>query len=271
MFFRYFPNISYKVDNYTAELTDITVGFLQKRLFLNSAYKFRRYTILEGERPEEVSYKLYGTTRFHWVLLFLNRIVDPLTDWFMSTDLLWDFTEAKYPEIPLDPTKRSGIFGINHFRFYYDEQDSNKFFRLDPIDDKKWRYRGGRNYLATDQIIITPPEDPEGVTATAYINRIDNLGAITDIVVTDPGVGYNNVPEFEIITDSGVGFEGEIILDNSSEIQDFIILPIGEEIHPITNLHVETENNINRREILAITPDKITYFEEELYHIMEQI
>lgn len=279
MFFRYFPTISYKIDNHETLITDISVAFLQKRLFLDKAYKFRKYTILEGERPEEVSYKLYGSVRYHWVLLVLNNIVDPMTEWFMSTDLLMEYTEAKYPEIPLDTTNKSGMFGVNHYRYYYDEKDSNKYLRLDPVEERAWRYKGGRSYANFDQIIIAPPNDPTNpnntepnpLRATAYINRIDELGAITDVVITNRGVEYPIQPAFKIISENGTGFEGELILDGSSEVQEMRILPIGEQIHPISNLHLETELNVNRREILAITPENISLFEEELYYIMGSI
>lgn len=274
MFFRYFPSISYKVDNYNSLLTDISVGFIRRRIFLNKPYKFRRYTVLEGENPEAVSYKLYGTVRFHWVILFLNNIVDPMTDWFMNSDLLLDFTEAKYPEIENDITKSSGIFGINHFRFYYDEKHTSKYLRLNPIDEKHWRYRGGRNYETTDQIIIGPPDDLEnGTQATAYINRVDELGAITSIVITERGGGYTTVPDFTIVSENGTLFEGEIIKgegNTSEEISELRILPISEQIHPITNLHVETEINAGRREIIVISRENIHLLEEQLYNIMGQ-
>lgn len=272
MFFRYFPTIAYKTDNHNSVLTDITISFLQKRIFLNKSYNFRRYTVIEGERPEEVSYKLYNTVRFHWVLLFLNNIIDPMTDWFMSSDLLLDFTAAKYPEIQNDPTNSSGIYGINHYRWYYDESDISKYQRLDNVDEKPWRYRGGRNYKETDQIIINLPESgEESDRATAYINRVDELGTITDITINNPGANYIANPNFTILSDDGNKFQGEIIIDGNNRVKEFKILPIGEQIHPISNLHVETELNANRREIIAITPEHIIFLEEQLYSIMGQI
>lgn len=268
MFFRYFPTVSYNVDNYNSVLTDITVAFLHKRLFLSQPFAFRRYTILEGESPEAVSEKLYNSVRFHWVLMLLNGVVDPMTEWYMSSDLLIDFTEAKYPEIRDDPTRKSGIYGIDHYRFHYDEKDSNNYHRLDEIDDAKWRYRGGRNYRGDDQIIIEPPTEDDGTQATAYINRIGDLGEIDDIVITNRGGGYKTPPEFTIISENGHGLVGEFILDGSEELQSFRILPIGEQIYPITNLHVETEKNIMRRDIIAITKEQINFFEEQLYKII---
>ena len=273
MFFKYFPSISYKIDEYNSLLTDISIGFIQRRIFLNKPYKFRRYTILEGERPEAVSYKLYDTVRFHWVILFLNNIIDPMTDWFMDSDLLLDFTEAKYPEIQNDITRSSGAFGINHFRFYYDEKQSSNYFRLDPVDEVQWRYRGGRNYETTDIITIDPPDAQDGIQATAYINRIDELGAITDIVISESGSGYINVPNFTINSEFGTRFVGEIIKGEgnmSEEISELRILPIGEQIYPVTNLQVETEINAGRREIIVISPENIHLLEEQLYNIMGQ-
>lgn len=267
MFFRYFPTISYNIDNYNSVITDITVAFLHKRLFLSQPFAFRRYTILEGETPEAVSEKLYGSVRFHWALMVLNHIVDPMTEWFMSSDLVLTFTEAKYPEILNDPTRKSGMYGINQYRFYYDEKNSNNYYRLDEIDEDLWRYRGGRNYSENDQIIVDHPGN-DGTRATAYINKIGDLGEITDVVITNRGVGYKTKPNFTIISENGSGLKGEFILDDSEELQSFRILPMGEQIYPITNLHYETEININRREIIAVTKEHINFFEEQLYKII---
>lgn len=272
MFFKYFPTINYKADGYDTPLTDISIAFIKKKLFADSAYLFRRYTIIEGETPEAVSYKLYGTTRFHWTLIFMNDIVDVMTDWFMSSDLLLEFTEAKYPLIENDITNSSGVFGIHHYRWYYDEKDSKVYQRLDDIDDKRYRYKGGRGYTTNDIIVIDPPNlnEPEN-RATAYINSVDDIGAITDIVITNRGSNYSPVatPGFHIESEKGYGFTGEVLTEGSSEVKSILITPIGEQIHPITNLHCETELNTNRREIIAISPNQINAFESQFYYIME--
>lgn len=96
--FEDFPRISYSLDNYATEQVVVDVFrriILSKEYQDNSTY-FEEYEVLHGETPEEVSYRFYGTTQLHWLVLMINDIVDPRFDWPISEENLYKTVSDKY-------------------------------------------------------------------------------------------------------------------------------------------------------------------------------
>ena len=56
------------------------------------------YDVKEGERPEDIAFKLYGDAEYHWVVLFANNITDRYHDWPMSTPQFLEFINEKYAD-----------------------------------------------------------------------------------------------------------------------------------------------------------------------------
>lgn len=54
------------------------------------------YTLHEGDTPETIAYKYYGSPHYHWVVLLTNEIVDPFYDWHMSSLLFEEYVTNKY-------------------------------------------------------------------------------------------------------------------------------------------------------------------------------
>ena len=42
------------------------------------------YYIPDGERPDVTSYNTYGDVKYVWVIMFVNNIFNPYTDWPLS-------------------------------------------------------------------------------------------------------------------------------------------------------------------------------------------
>lgn len=61
---------------------------------------YTEYYIQNGERPENVSYKLYGDEQFYWVLLQINDIVDYYSQWPLSSLELENYILKKYGSWP---------------------------------------------------------------------------------------------------------------------------------------------------------------------------
>ena len=93
-----FPRISYTLDNNASEQVVVDIFrriILAKEYFDNSTY-FEEYEVLHGETPEEVSYRFYGTSQLHWLILMLNNIVDPRFEWPLSEENLYKSVSSKY-------------------------------------------------------------------------------------------------------------------------------------------------------------------------------
>ena len=46
--------------------------------------QFMPYYIPDGERPDVTSYNTYGDVKYVWVIMFVNNIFNPYTDWPLS-------------------------------------------------------------------------------------------------------------------------------------------------------------------------------------------
>ena len=54
------------------------------------------YLISDGERPDQISYNLYGDEQWYWVILQINDIVDYYNQWPLSNYELETFVRKKY-------------------------------------------------------------------------------------------------------------------------------------------------------------------------------
>ena len=68
---------------------------------------FNKYIIEEGERPETVADKLYGSPELDWVVLITAGIVNMRDEWPLSDRDIYRFCEQKY-----------GLDELNAVRFY---------------------------------------------------------------------------------------------------------------------------------------------------------
>jgi|TARA_B100001094_G_C18170426_1_gene794760 hypothetical protein len=57
---------------------------------------YNKYTIISGERPDTLSYKLYGTTDYYWTFFLLNDHVR-LSGWPVETYNILTEAKSKYP------------------------------------------------------------------------------------------------------------------------------------------------------------------------------
>ena len=82
MLFKNYPQITYKIGNKDITLVDIFKNVSFTNVENNNA--FDDYYIQDGETPESVSLKIYGTTSYAWLVLLVNGILDIKKDWFIS-------------------------------------------------------------------------------------------------------------------------------------------------------------------------------------------
>lgn len=124
---KYFDNLN----ETTYELNEgeiKTIKNLFNKLFLqNFDYSdeedfLEPYIISEGETPEEVSYKYYGTTDYWWIILIVNQVKDVFYDWPMSNSELREYSEEMLKLYPDDPQ-----YEIENL---IEENDNKRFINL---------------------------------------------------------------------------------------------------------------------------------------------
>jgi hypothetical protein len=101
-YFQDFKNIKYAVSTNKAgmptyiNIKDFFHLMRVKDDILKEASLYTEYYIENNERPENVSYKVYGDEQFYWVILQVNDIVDYYNQWPLSSMELETYILKKY-------------------------------------------------------------------------------------------------------------------------------------------------------------------------------
>ena len=106
MFFNIVPNISYdeKPIGYPFSESDyVTAKNFFRRYKVNEdafsyAVIFKKYSIVDGERPETVAKKAYGDPFYDWVVLLTNNVINSYYDWPISNYNISSALESEYDD-----------------------------------------------------------------------------------------------------------------------------------------------------------------------------
>jgi len=80
MYFEKFPKIEYN----GVVIPDISIRYKINTMVRDSVNTYELYRLSEGEKPEDVAFRMYGEVTYHWVVLLMNDISDPLGEWFRN-------------------------------------------------------------------------------------------------------------------------------------------------------------------------------------------
>ena len=88
MYFSFFPKLAYdlsgdKTDNL---VTDLFNRVKVREKILNQLTLYSTYDVVDGDTPESLAYKYYGSTQYHWVILLINNITDRYYDWPLTIE-----------------------------------------------------------------------------------------------------------------------------------------------------------------------------------------
>lgn len=102
-YFREIPNIEYlsPLLDRNSSLEYVSAKNLFKRVKLredvqNSLTLHEKYQIVDGERPDHVAQKLYGSSSLDWVVLISAGITNVRDQWPLSEKDIYDFCENAY-------------------------------------------------------------------------------------------------------------------------------------------------------------------------------
>ena len=101
-YFSRFPDIDYAIKMNKAGVVDyITIKdyfhlMSVKDNFYSDITIFDPYYVKAGERPDQLSKRIYGSEQYYWVILQVNDIVDYYNDWPLSQQELDQYILKKY-------------------------------------------------------------------------------------------------------------------------------------------------------------------------------
>ena len=111
MYFQDFPKFLYDF-NYgnnvidTAIVTDITRNVRIRKELLSNISLYNEYEIQDGETPEIIAEKVYGSSMYHWIVMLSNDSYDYLTDFPLEEYRLVRVIQDKYGE---------DVYSVHHY------------------------------------------------------------------------------------------------------------------------------------------------------------
>jgi hypothetical protein len=125
-YFNFFPRTPYyKGVNSSSldELTNITARFGFQADLKNNAAAYYNYLVKDGDTPEIIASKIYGSPERHWIVLSMNDITDPLYQWPLTQRTIIKFINKKYESNVYADTANTGVSGVswatNNIHSYY--------------------------------------------------------------------------------------------------------------------------------------------------------
>lgn len=100
-YFSYFPTTLHDLRNTgrPTEVTNILRRFKVKDTLRQRTDVFYEYSIQEGDRPDVIAEKYYGNSKYAWVVLLFNNIIDPFYDWPLFSKDFDRYIIGKYGSI----------------------------------------------------------------------------------------------------------------------------------------------------------------------------
>ena len=97
-FFSKFPKINYDI---LGNGVFKVVPDLLRRVKIRNAIKdnlslYSLYSVRNGDTPESLAYKFYGSTEFYYVILLLNNITDRYFEWPLDDQAFEAYVKQKY-------------------------------------------------------------------------------------------------------------------------------------------------------------------------------
>lgn len=205
------------------------------------------YEIRDGDRPDTLSYRLYGKSEYDWTFFLMNERLRE-TGWPKDTKQLYE-----YAQNTLFPNYTAKL-GFQE----RDSADARTFAKLYPVgQDVLVQGSQGvvvRKNVDLGEMTISSDSDITGKSAVTYADG-SNLYALSGIAYEYQGIHHyeddsENWVDFFYQTDSAVGGLGKI---------------------PITNLEFLEQQNTDSRKIRVIKKEYIEKVVGEFKRLLERV
>ena len=107
-FFSQFPKIDYNLSGINGNTNNVTDIFRRVKIrskIADNVSLLDKYDVSEGEKPEDVAYKVYGDADYFWVVTLVNNVVNRYYDWPLDEYTFQQYVADKY----------SNPDGIHHY------------------------------------------------------------------------------------------------------------------------------------------------------------
>lgn len=180
-YFQNFKKMYYSLSKGKNDLK-LVPNMFSKSVFMKDALQnsnlLFKYSLKDGERPEDIAFKMYNDASKHWIILLANDIMDPQYDWVMGQNHFRDFIDKKYSSIRL-------------------QLDKTETYTTNYIDDEIV-YQGGESLSdsSTSATVVSYDSTDKILTVKSAQNQLANSEYITGVSSNVShkivGIMYNN-------------------------------------------------------------------------------
>jgi len=113
-YFSYFPTVEHDLtqDGETVTVTNILKRFAFVTNNLDQVDVFHDYRLQDGDRPDIIAAKYYEDSKYAWVVLLFNNIIDPFYEWPLYGQDFTNYLIAKYGTVAKAHTTTKKYFKI---------------------------------------------------------------------------------------------------------------------------------------------------------------
>ena len=124
-YYERFPLMAYDVaaDGNYKLLPNILKRVKLRTGLASGSFLFDTYDVIDGEKPEDIAFKIYGDPELHWVILMTNNVTDRYYQ--------WPLTQPQFQEHLTDKYGAGNEDATHHFE---KTQDSGKTSSSGPND-----------------------------------------------------------------------------------------------------------------------------------------
>ena len=211
-YFNFFPQTTYyknKDSSSVDVITNITTRYNFNDGLKQNAATYYKYKIKDGDTPEILAFKFYGSSEKHWIILAMNNIIDPIYEWPLPQRTIGKFIEAKYSSPLYANTANTGVTGLewatNNIQAYYKIETrtntSTGLYREDKIRLDANTYA---NVVTSDTSYTLSDNTPLRIvvskeTETYYYHEIELNENKREIAILKPEFLVNIEEEFRAV------------------------------------------------------------------------
>ena len=77
-------------------VTDLMTRVKVREKVINEISLYDKYDVPSGHKPEDIAYRHFGNSQYHWVILLTNNITDRYYGWPLSEQEFEEYLNNKY-------------------------------------------------------------------------------------------------------------------------------------------------------------------------------
>ncbi len=107
-FFKLFPKVGYDLrnDGVLSNIVNLYRSVRPLQNFVDDVATYKFYEVKDGERPDIVSQRLYGSPNFYWTFFIVNDFLhDGLASWPLSQQAFTQYLESEYNGFAIQTAK----------------------------------------------------------------------------------------------------------------------------------------------------------------------